>query len=182
MVSRNELIENIWNGRLVSESALSSRIKIARQALGDDGKKQKYIRTVHKKGFCFAPEVKVHKTTGSDGLPASDAAFSSTVSDPASPDTKPTIAVVPFHNLSPDLDKQYISDGITEDIITALSKVSKLVTMVYPFSSKIQQTMEDKLSIAIRVNIDYLLEGSVRSEAGELRIQESPTFPIVTRS
>ena len=60
MVSRDELNQEIWHGRVVSDSALSTRIKLARQALGDDGRLQKYIRTVHKKGFAFNNDVAVH--------------------------------------------------------------------------------------------------------------------------
>lgn len=170
LVSRSELLESIWHGRVVSDSALSSRIKIARQALGDDGKSQKYIQTIHKKGFTFSSDVTVHKTTGSNRRSVSESSHADAITSSGSSDRKPTIAVIPFHNLSPGLERQYISDGITEDIITALSKVSKLITVVYPASSGEDETIQDKLSIAARVNIDYLLEGSVRSEAGELRI------------
>jgi TolB-like protein len=170
MVSRIELNDSVWNGRVVSDSALSSRIKIARKVLGDDGRKQRYIRTIHKKGFTFTSEVDVHETGNDDSSPDTDSAASNQISDSISADRKPTIAVIAFNNLGADPEKQFISDGITEDIITALSKISKLVIMVFPLSSTEGETFDDKLSTARKIGIDYLLEGSVRSEGDNLRI------------
>ncbi len=170
MVSRVELNDSIWNGRVVSDSALSSRIKIARQVLGDNGRKQRYIRTIHKKGFTFTSEVDVHETVGLDSTFNNDSTVSDQVSDPISADRKPSIAVITFNNLGSDPEKQFISDGITEDIITALSKISKLTIIVYPSSSREEETIADKISIAQKHDIDYLLEGSVRSEGEKLRI------------
>ena len=57
LVSRDELLEKVWDGRLVSDSALASRVKTARKALGDDGKAQRFIRTIHGKGLRFVAEV-----------------------------------------------------------------------------------------------------------------------------
>ena len=170
MVSRVELNDSIWNGRVVSESALSSRIKIARQVLGDNGRKQRYIRTIHKKGFTFSSEVDVHETVSVDSRPDNDFMSSNQVSDSISAGRKPSIAVIAFNNLGSDPEKQYISDGITEDIITALSKISKLMVIVYPSCPQEEETIADKLNIARKLDIDYLLEGSVRSEGENLRI------------
>lgn len=170
VVSRIELNDNIWHGRVVSDSALSSRIKIARQVLGDNGQKQQYIRTVHKKGFTFIFEVDVHEVTNDDSRPDNDPAHLDDGSDSISANRKPSIAVIAFNNLNSDPTKQYISDGITEDIITALSKVSKLVVIVYPSSSQKDESITDKLDVARKLEIDYLLEGSVRSEGDNLRI------------
>src|SRR5579871_3893318 len=59
LVSKDEIIEKVWDGRVVSDAALSSRIKSARQALGDDGKSQRFIKTIHRKGFRFIADVRV---------------------------------------------------------------------------------------------------------------------------
>ena len=166
LVSRVELNETVWNGRVVSDSALSSRIKIARQTLGDNGQKQQYIQTVHKKGFTFTAQVNMLETT----QPIKNTNITNQTAGYKSTDRKPSIAVITFSNLDSNPDKQYISDGITEDIITALSKISKLVTVVYPSSVDETETIADKLQIARQLNIDYLLEGSVRSEDEKLRI------------
>lgn len=70
VVSKDELIEVVWDGRFVSDSAVSSRIKSARKALGDSGRIQKYIKTVHGRGFRFV--AKNIATEGSDQSPAPD--------------------------------------------------------------------------------------------------------------
>jgi len=170
LVSRVELNDSIWNGRVVSESALSSRIKIARKILGDDGRKQRYIRTIHKKGFTFTSEIEVREAASVDHTTNNDSERPHEVSDPITTDRKPSIAVIAFSNLGSDPEKQYIPDGITEDIITALSKISKLIVMVYPSSPQAEETIADKLNLARKLEIDYLLEGSVRSEGENLRI------------
>ena len=170
MVSRVELNDSVWHGRIVSESALSSRIKVARQALGDDGRKQRYIRTIHKKGFTFTSDVEVTETADVDSTASNDNTSPNKVPDTISADRKPSIAVIAFSNLGSDLDKQYISEGITDDITTALSKISKLMVMVYPSSSQGEEAIADKMNIARQLDIDYLLDGSVRSEGDNLRI------------
>ena len=58
LVSKDEIVEKVWDGRVVSDSAIASRVKSARQALGDDGKAQRYIKTIHGQGFRFVAEVK----------------------------------------------------------------------------------------------------------------------------
>ena len=167
LVTRVELNESVWDGRVVSDSALSSRIKIARKVLGDDGRQQRYIRTIHKKGFTFASDVEVNEDVEAS---KNEFALSHVIPESIAADSKPSIAVVAFNNLGPDADKQFIADGITEDINTALSKVSKLLVMAYPSSVREEETMADRLSTARKLAIDYLLEGSVRSEGENLRI------------
>ncbi|MFQ5982240.1 MAG: winged helix-turn-helix domain-containing protein, partial [Woeseiaceae bacterium] len=121
MISKEEMIERIWNGRVISDAALSSRIKSVRRVLGDDGKSQRLIRTVHGRGFRFVGDV----------VPADKADRGDQGPKPASTDSdqtdgskvsRPAIAVLPFLNLSGDTDQEYFSDAITQDIITNLSK------------------------------------------------------------
>jgi DNA-binding winged helix-turn-helix (wHTH) protein len=57
LISKDELIEKVWGGRAVSDAALSSRIKSARRAIGDDGDQQRLIRTVHGRGFRFVGDI-----------------------------------------------------------------------------------------------------------------------------
>ncbi len=64
LVSKDEIIEKVWDGRIVSDSAVASRVKSARQALGDDGKTQRYIRTLHRQGFRFVAEVRDEPAAG----------------------------------------------------------------------------------------------------------------------
>src|SRR5262245_38712567 len=121
VVTKEELIEKIWHGRHVAESTLTSRINAARKAVGDSGSVQALIRTIARKGFRFVGTVQ----TGANGAaPAAEQAASSREPDPPAILTdRPGIAVLPFINMSGDRAQEYFSDGISEDIITALSKL-----------------------------------------------------------
>jgi DNA-binding winged helix-turn-helix (wHTH) protein len=119
VVIKDDLMETIWDGRIVSESTLISRINAARKAVGDSGKNQTVIRTIARKSFRFAPA-----STERGVLPQLE------VSPPAVPSAdplhqhqlpldRPAIAVLPFVNISGESEQEYFS----EDIITALSKL-----------------------------------------------------------
>ena len=118
IVSKDDLIADVWDGRVVSESTLSSRLTAVRQAVGDSGDQQRLVRTIPRKGFRFVGEVTEQRddsyrarTHVERGLPLPD---------------KPSIAVLPFQNLSDDIAQEYFVDGIVEDITTALSQFSQL--------------------------------------------------------
>src|SRR5207302_221056 len=114
VVSKDDLIEAVWGGRIVSESALATRINAARIALGDRGDEQRLIKTLPRKGVRFVGEVR-EKAPVSAPDEVSDA-------KPAfAPPQRPSIAVLPFTNMSSDPEQDYFADGITDDIITALS-------------------------------------------------------------
>jgi len=117
VLSKDDLIAAVWGGRIVSESTLTSRINSARKAVGDTGEEQRLIRTYARKGIRFVGEVQ--ETPGllepERGAPSMPAPLPQARG-------KPCIAVLPFVNLSGDPEQEYFSDGITEDIVTALSK------------------------------------------------------------
>src|SRR3954454_10775624 len=121
VVSRDDLIALVWGGRVVSASTLDSRINAARNAVGDNGKEQKLIRTIPRKGIRFVGTV----CGQTDGDPPA-AANPEDVERPHVPlplPDRPAIAVLPFDNMSGSQEQDYFSDGITEDIITGLSKL-----------------------------------------------------------
>ena len=125
VVSKNDLIATVWEGRIVSESTLTSRINAARKAIGDSGEDQKLIRTIARRGFRFVGAVRT-QSNGSE--PAFAGGPTLDELNPRShpglpPSDRPAIAVLPFINMSGDPEQEYFSDGITEDIITALSKL-----------------------------------------------------------
>jgi len=114
MVSKDEIIEAVWDGRIVSESALSSRIKFARQALGDDGSAQRWIRTIHGQGFRFVGEV----AADPPGEPAPPAAGSERVAEVMA---RPMVVVLPFQQEVPDPYDAYFVDGLAEDLMSELA-------------------------------------------------------------
>lgn len=112
VVSKDDLIENVWKGRVVSDATVDSRIKAARHAVADSGAGQEVLRTFARRGVRFVADVR----EGSGSVETEPAL------PPALPD-KPSIAVLPFQNMSSDPDQEYFVDGMVEEIITALARI-----------------------------------------------------------
>jgi adenylate cyclase len=151
IVSKDELIEAVWDGRIVSDATLNSRINSVRRALGDSGKSQSAIRTFSKRGYQFVARIEA------DGMPAVSA-------------EKPTVAVLPFDNLSGDPAEDYFADGITEDIITGLSAFHALQVIARNSAFAFRRRAESALEIGEALNAGYLVEGSVRRSGNQVRI------------
>jgi TolB-like protein len=164
LVTKDELIAEVWGGRIVSDAALSGQIKAARQTIGDDGEQQRFIRTVHGRGFRFVGEIE----------PAVQPSGTELLSGPeerplALPD-KPSIAVLAFANLSGDPEQEYFADGIVEDIITALSRIRWLFVIARNSSFTYKGKAVDVKQVGREMGVRYVLEGSVRKTGGRVRI------------
>src|SRR5262249_18919137 len=122
VVSREDLINTIWNGRSVSHAALTTRLNAARASIGDSGVEQRFIKTLPRKGFRFVAAVR--EAQEQEERPAADE-IRLQKPELALPD-KPSIAVLAFTNMSGEPEQDYFSDGITEDIITELSRFADL--------------------------------------------------------
>jgi len=170
LVSRDELNREIWKGRVVSDAALSTRIKLARQALGDDGRRQKYIRTVHKKGFVFNTAVEVAGDPASGSVEASAAAALEMPIRQVQSPAKPSLAVTGFVDQAQAPVRSLVCEGITEDIVTTLSRISKLVVLAYPAPAGADGSAADNPRRLEAMAVDYRLEGSVLCEDERLRI------------
>ena len=162
VVSRDDLIASVWGGRIVSESALTSRINSARMALGDSGRDQKLIRTIPRKGLRFVGAV----SEPSNGIRP---VLERPPSVPPLPD-RPAIAVLPFINMSGDPEQEYFSDGISEDIITALSKLRWFFVIARSSSFTYKGKTVHLKQIAEELGVGYVLEGSVRKSGDRVRI------------
>src|SRR5215467_299493 len=117
VVSKDDLISAVWDGRIISGSTLTSRVNAARTAVGDSGAEQRLIRTIARKGFRFVGAVQVQPSEGLVApvlLPGNGSAEQPRPALPL-PD-RPAIAVLPFTNMSGDPEQEYFSDGISEDI------------------------------------------------------------------
>ena len=175
VVSKDELITQVWNGRIVSESTLSSRITVARQAIGDNGAQQKLIRTIPRKGIRFVGVVREDQNSGG-AVPTSRAAQAVPTAallggggPPRLPD-KPSIAVLPFTNMSGDIEQEYFSDGITEDIITALSRLRWFFVIARNSTFAYKGRSTDVRLVGRDLGVRYILEGSVRKSGQRVRI------------
>lgn len=165
LVSKDEIHQTIWSGKIVSEAALSSRIKTLRQVLGDDGKRQALVRTVHGKGFRFIAAVE--EMSDDQSAPASELMREEYRTKQFA---KPSIIVLPFVNLSNDPQQEYFSDGISADIINLLSKHRWLSVSARNTSFAYKGGHVDIAQLGKDLNVDYAIEGSVQKIAGRVRI------------
>ena len=149
VVSKDELLQAIWGGRIVSESTLTSRINAARKAIGDSGEAQRLIRTSPRKGIRFIGMVESSEPAE---LPSSSA---------KAPD-RPSIAVLPFRNLSGDPDQEYFADGMVEEIITGLSRIKWLFVISRNSTFIYKDKPVDVKAVGRDLGVRYVLEGSVR--------------------
>jgi TolB-like protein/Tfp pilus assembly protein PilF len=170
VVTKDDLLEAVWNGRIVSESTLTSHINAARKAIGDNGHDQRLIKTIARKGFRFVGDVTETLTSGalsaSPGIQPKVATPTRTL---ALPD-KPSIAVLPFVNMSGDPEQDYFADGMVEDIITALSHIRWLFVIARNSSFTYKGRPSDVKQIGRELGVRYVLEGSVRKAANRVRI------------
>src|SRR5262249_4939886 len=127
VVSRDDLLSSVWSGRIVSDSTLASHINAVRKAIGDSGQDQGLLRTIARKGFRFVGEVREVRApeTAAPSHAGSGAGDEVVTRELMIPDG-PSIAVLPFANLSGDPEQDYFADGLVEDIISALSRISWL--------------------------------------------------------
>ncbi|KDC65578.1 transcriptional regulatory protein, C-terminal domain protein [Bordetella bronchiseptica MBORD624] len=165
VVDRDELIQAVWNGRIVSESTLASHINAVRTAVGDSGQRQAVVRTVPRKGFRFVAEVRTDAPApaGMARTPAPPATA------PALP-AKPSIAVLPFVNLSADPEQDYLADGVVEDIIAALSQYRWLFVVARNSSFTYKGRAVNVRQVGRELGVRYVLEGSWRKERNRVRI------------
>jgi TolB-like protein len=169
VVSKDDLLASIWGGRIVSESTLTSRINAARKAVGDSGEKQKLIRTIARKGFRFVGEV--CEPTATVPARTDPSEENREPSRPALPlPDRPAIAVLPFTNMTDDPAQDYFSDGISEDIITALSKLRWFFVIARNSSFIYKGKAVHLKQVAEELGVGYVVEGSVRKVGERVRI------------
>jgi TolB-like protein len=168
VVSKDDLINAIWTGRTVSDEALATRLNAARNAIGDSGKEQRLIRTLPRKGIRFVGSIRQEPR-----LPSAPVARERQIepSKPvlALPDI-PSIAVLPFQNLSDDPDQDYFADGVVEDIITGLSRSKLLFVIARNSSFTYKEKAVDLKRVSNELGVRYVLEGSVRKVRNMVRV------------
>jgi TolB-like protein len=156
VITKEDLLRSVWGGRIVSESTLTSRINAARKAVGDSGEAQTLIRTSHRKGIRFVGEV--------TDEPAAEPARPGILSD------RPSIAVLPFDNLSDDRRQECFADGMVEEIITGLSRIKWLFVISRNSSFIYKGRPIDVKSVGRDLGVRYVLEGSVRRSGDHVRV------------
>lgn len=160
MVSRDEIFSAIWGDRIVSDAALSSRIKDARKALGDDGQSQKYIKTIHRRGLQFLGKV------SETGAPVPEPLM-------ALPDLqgKPSIGVLPFTAIGADTEASYIASGLTEDIMANLARFRGLMVFSRATTTALSESQSIVSELHDRFGVDLVLQGNLQRSASQLRVR-----------
>ena len=182
VITHDELAKAVWDGRAVSNETISQRIKLLREAIGDDPHKPRYIEILRGRGYRLIPPV----------VPAADKAASrprilaigiAAVSalvvtallwrqsglEPAG-QSNPSIAVLPFTDMSPGHDQEYLADGIAAEILNLLSRSTPLKVIAQTSSFSFKGQNADVKMIAQKLDVSYVLEGSVRKSGGRIRI------------
>ncbi|MFK4721614.1 TolB-like protein/cytochrome c-type biogenesis protein CcmH/NrfG [Bradyrhizobium niftali] len=167
VVTRDNLLDAVWNGRVVSESTLTSRINAARRAVNDNGEEQRLIRTIARKGVRFVGDVTELSSAATPAAPAQPSNAPPTALP--LPD-RPAIAVLPFTNMSGEVEQDYFSDGISEDIITALSKLRWFFVIARNSSFIYKGRPVHLRQVAEDLGVRYVVEGGVRKDGDRVRI------------
>jgi adenylate cyclase len=164
VVTKEELLKAIWPDVVVTDESLKHCVSEVRQAIGDSA--QTIIETVPRRGYRFAAPV-VRVATGAAAAPPA-----SPVSGPRLQSSldRPSVAVLPFANLSSDPQQDYFSDGITEDITTELSRFSELMVIARNSAFQYKGKAVDIRQVGRELNTRYVLEGSVRRSGDRIRI------------
>ncbi|MGF6426520.1 winged helix-turn-helix domain-containing protein [Bradyrhizobium elkanii] len=164
VVSKDDLIGAIWQGRIVSDVALTTRLNAARKAIGDPGDEQRLIRTLPRKGVRFIGTV--HETAG--------LARPTVTSGPPEPGLavpdKPSLVVLPFTNLSPDPEQDYFVDGVTESLTTDLSRMVGIFVIGRNTAFTYKGKHVDLKQIGRELGVRYVLDGSVQRGGSRMRI------------
>jgi class 3 adenylate cyclase/TolB-like protein/Tfp pilus assembly protein PilF len=169
VVGKDELLDAIWNGRIVSEAALSSCINAARRAIGDDGGRQALIKTIHRRGFRFVGVVEEVATAPADEQPKSAERIVGAILPPIVASRKPSIAVLPFVNLSQEPDTDYFSYGLTEDVIRLLAR-HRWLDVLSRHSTVAFSRNTDPRTIGSELGIRYLVQGNVTKRGERVNI------------
>jgi TolB-like protein len=167
VVSKDDIINVIWKGRSVSDVALTTRLNAARSAVGDSGEEQRLIKTLPRKGSRFVgPVLEINRpddSSAANGV-VQPSSFVLGLSD------KPSIAVLPFQNMSGDPEQEYFADGLVDDIITALSRFRALFVIARNSSFTYKGKAAGIKQVGHELGVRYVLEGSVRKADTRLRI------------
>ena len=166
VVTREELLDNLWEGKVVTDSALGARLKDVRKAVQDSGAKQEVIKTFHGRGYQFIAE------TTEAASPSSPTFINEVIdsSDFLSLPDKPSIAVLPFTNMSDDPDQEYFCDGITDDIITILSRVPDMFVIARHSTQVYKGQAVDIRQVGREQGVGYVLEGGVQKGGDRIRV------------
>jgi len=155
-VSRENLFASVWSDAAVSDDALTTCIQELRKAFADDAKQPRFIETRHRRGYRFVAEL--------------SAAAAEPVSAPAPARGCSSIAVLPFLDMSPERDQDYLCEGLAEELINALTRIEGFCVVSRTSSFQFRNPGADVQAVGRQLGVESLLEGSVRKSDNRLRV------------
>jgi TolB-like protein len=168
LVSRDEIIEKVWDNRPVTDAAVASRVKSARQALGDDGRGQRFIRTLHRQGFRFVAPVRAAKAAG---IAAAPSAGSTPEPAPARAEaSKPSIAVLPFRLVGDAGPWAAVAEALPDELIIDLARLRWLFVTARGSSFRLRASDADMGEIGRLLGVRYCLTGTVEIRGTQLAV------------
>ncbi|MEE4238612.1 MAG: winged helix-turn-helix domain-containing protein [Anderseniella sp.] len=173
VVSTQELLDAVWNGRIVSDAAISSRIRDVRRVLNDDGAAQRWVRTVRGRGFRFVGDVE-ETSDGRTGA-LEQGVFSGDLSEQSEQIatevlSRPAIAVLPFVNGSQTAGSAYLADGLTDEIIAALCSWRWFPVIARNTSYRFRGSDLSAAEIGRTCGARYLLQGAMRNDHKRVKV------------
>ncbi|MDP9811304.1 TolB-like protein/tetratricopeptide (TPR) repeat protein [Rhizobium tibeticum] len=157
VVAKSALMDAAWPGLAVEESNLSVQIAALRKLLGPASDGGDWIVTVSRVGYRFGVSTE-RRSDGPDGGGHAEARSS------------PAIAVLPFENLGGDAEKQYLADGIADDLIMALARFRWFRVAARGASFALRNGPRDPKSIAQQLGVDFVADGTIRRTGDRMRI------------
>jgi TolB-like protein/Flp pilus assembly protein TadD len=162
VVTKDEIISQVWQARAVSDATLNTRINAIRRALGDSGEAQAVIKTFPRRGFRFIADMANTNQSSNRGMATSPPQESAT--------SRPSITVLPFANIGGNPDEEFFADGITEELVMALSKIRGFFVTDRSTTFSLKGSKEGTGDIAALIGVRYVLQGSVRTSGGRIRV------------
>ena len=158
LLTKDDILDAVWGEICVSEGLVKEYVHDLRVALGDDPRSPAFIETIRGRGYRFLGGIQIVEKN------------SNTARESLSSTEIPSLAVLPFSNLSDDPAQEYFSDGITDDIITALSRFPELSVVARNSAFTFKNRPADITQIASELGVNYVMEGSIQRDKNRLRV------------
>ncbi|MGH8137837.1 MAG: winged helix-turn-helix domain-containing tetratricopeptide repeat protein [Steroidobacteraceae bacterium] len=165
LVSKQEIIDKVWDGRIVSDAAVASRAKSVRQALGDDGKSQRFIRTIHGQGYRFVANARASRGTAvvwpGDATETAIIGATGAAIQPLDRASRPSLAVLPFRLIGDGGRYAALAVALPDELITELSRLRWLFITARASSFRLRASDTEFCEIGALLRVRYCLWGTV---------------------
>lgn len=172
LVSKDEIIEKVWDGRVVSDAAVASRVKSARQALGDDGKSQKFIRTIHGQGYRFVAAARASRSEAVISITESGSSGEelSSMLHQLERIARPSLAVLPFRMIGGDERHAALASALPDELIADLARLQWLFVTARGSSFRLRPDETDFSEIGRLLRVRYCLHGALEVSEPNLAV------------